>query len=154
MRNFSGKSSEVTVLPSASASTNGCSSTIHFSCACAAVMKAASSTNSRAAERNCILSEHRGWATQHRPGIAVAARDADPVEIFEHLDCQIAADTGAVLEFGRGEVAFRRGFGQFARDRGEALDRLGQEEAVGRDLCDPAKTLDPPQKASQRLRLQ
>src|SRR5947207_13817211 len=99
-------------------------------------MKAASSTNSRAAERNCILSEHRGGAAQYRPCIAVAARDADPVEIFEHLDCQIAADTGAVLEFGRSEAAFRRGFGQFARDRGEARDCLGQDDAVVCYLCD------------------
>src|SRR5215831_10888877 len=149
-----GKSLELTVLRSASASTSGCSSAIRFSSACAAVKKPASNVNNRVYPRRCILPKNRDGAAQHRARLALAPRDADPVEIFQHLDRQIAADAGAVFEFGSGEAPRRRGFGQFARDRGQALDCLGQKEPVGGDLRDPAETLDALQKACQRFRLE
>src|SRR6266478_2711016 len=97
------KTSEVTVLPSASASTSGCSSASRFSSACATtVTPLTSSASSRAADTDFISAEHRRGAAQHRTRVSLPAGDADPVQVFEHLDRQIAADAGAVLEFGRG----------------------------------------------------
>src|SRR5712671_4852883 len=148
------KSSEVTVLPSASVSTSGCSSAIRFSAAEPVKLPPSTSASSRANEQSLISAKHRGGAAQHRARVSLPAGDADPVQVFEHLDRQIAADPGTVLELSRSEMAFGRSLGQFARNPGEPLDRFGQKEAVRCDLRDPAETLDTLQKADQRLGLQ
>src|SRR5215469_11648357 len=93
-------------------------------------------------------------ATQHGACVAVAARCAHPVEIFEDFDRQIAADAGSVLEGRRGKCALGRRVGQLARDLGETRQGLEQKEPIIGYTGGAAEALGAAEKAIHQLRLE
>src|SRR6516162_7036292 len=93
-------------------------------------------------------------ATQHDASVSFAAGHRHLVEIFENLNCQIAPDTGVVLEGCGGEGALGRDLGELFGDFGEARQRLRQKEAVVGDSCDAAKPLGVPEETLDGLGLE
>src|SRR6185312_14224170 len=83
-------------------------------------------------------------------GVADAARDADRVEMLQHLDRQVAAYAGDVLVGHRRERTLRV---EATGDLGQAGDGLRQEIAVRRDRRDPAEALDALEEPGHRLGL-
>src|ERR1700731_1892681 len=82
-------------------------------------------------------------ASQYDARVADPPRDPDRIEMFQHLDRQIAADARTVLELHRREVALRRLISHRGGNFRHARDGLGQEETVRRNLRDPSEALNP-----------
>src|SRR5712691_4212355 len=110
-----------------------------------------SSIAARSISDSGISAEQLGGRAQHDPRIADPPGDADPIEVFQNLDRQVAADAGSVLEQTCPEALLRRLYGQRGGEIGQPYDRLWQEKAVRCYRRNAPEALGPLQEPSERL---